>query len=74
MKLLTQQTTLGYPPVAVRLVGGGLPVTQDWFEMGCHLSPSQNSIRLTDEPEIPFMPYLHPEEKERLTTNKQTIA
>ena len=31
------QTTLGYPPVAVRLGGGGLPVTQDWFEMGCHL-------------------------------------
>ena len=25
----------------------GLSVTQDWFEMGCHLSPSQISIRLT---------------------------
>ena len=25
----------------------GLPVTQDWFEMGCHLSPSLISIRLT---------------------------
>ena len=24
-----------------------LPVTQDWFEMGCHLSPSLISIRLT---------------------------
>ena len=24
----------------------GLPVTQDWFEMGCHLSPSVISIRL----------------------------
>ena len=25
----------------------GLPVTRDWFEMGCHLSPSLISIRLT---------------------------
>ena len=25
----------------------GLPVTEDWFEMGCHLSPSLISIRLT---------------------------
>ena len=25
----------------------GLPVTEDWFEMGCHLSPSQISLRLT---------------------------
>ena len=25
----------------------GLPVTQDWFEMGCHLSSSLISIRLT---------------------------
>ena len=25
----------------------GLPVTHDWFEMGCHLSPSLISIRLT---------------------------
>ena len=25
----------------------GLPVTHDWFEMGCHLSPRLISIRLT---------------------------
>ena len=25
----------------------GLPVTQDWFEMSCHLSPSLISIRFT---------------------------
>ena len=25
----------------------GLPVTHDWLEMGCHLSPSLISIRLT---------------------------
>ena len=25
----------------------GLPVTEDWFEMGCYLSPSLISIRLT---------------------------
>ena len=25
----------------------GLPVTEDWFKMGCHLSPSLISIRLT---------------------------
>ena len=25
----------------------GLPVTQDWFETGCHLSVSLDSIRLT---------------------------
>ena len=25
----------------------GLPVTEDWIEMGCHLSPSLISIRLT---------------------------
>ena len=25
----------------------GLPVTHGWFEMGCHLSPSLISIRLT---------------------------
>ena len=25
----------------------GLPVTHDWFEMGCHLSPSLISIRFT---------------------------
>ena len=25
----------------------GLSVTEDWFEMGCHLSPSLISIRLT---------------------------
>ena len=25
----------------------GLPVTHDWFEMGCHLFPSLISIRLT---------------------------
>ena len=25
----------------------GLPVTHDWFEMGCHLSPNLISIRLT---------------------------
>ena len=29
------------------LLAVGLPVTQDWFEMGCHLSPSLISIRLT---------------------------
>ena len=34
------QTALGYTLVAVRLVGGGLPVTQDWFEMGCHFFPT----------------------------------
>ena len=42
-----KMTTLGYPPVAVWYVGGGLPVTEDWFEMGCHLFPSLISIRLT---------------------------
>ena len=25
----------------------GLPITHDWFEMGCHLSPSLISIRFT---------------------------
>ena len=25
----------------------GLPVTHDWFETGCHLSPSLISIKLT---------------------------
>ena len=41
-----KKTTLGYPPVAVALLVVGLPVTKDWFEMGCYFSPSLISISL----------------------------
>ena len=44
VKLLTQhvkEATLGYPPITVRLVGGGATSRcwgyfHNWFEMGCH--------------------------------------
>ena len=51
VKLLTQHVVkrrlLGthYGPSALLVVR--LPVTKDWFEMGCHLSPRLISIRLT---------------------------
>ena len=35
-----KEATLAYPPMLVRLVGGGLPDINDWFELGCHLSPN----------------------------------
>ena len=42
----------------------GLPVTHDWFEMGCHLCPSLISIKVNGhEPELPFVPCVHPEEE-----------
>ena len=48
VKLPTQhveEATLGYPPMAVRLVGGGATSRcwgyfHNWFEMGYHFSPS----------------------------------
>ena len=58
------QTTLGYPPVAVRLVGGGATSHSRLVRNGLPSSPSLISIRLTAEPELPFMPYLHPKEEE----------
>ena len=42
----------------------GLPVTHDWFEMGCYLSPSLISIMLTACFELPFVPYLDPKKEE----------
>ena len=36
----------------------GLPVTRDWFEMSCHL------LGWRHEPELLFVPYLHPDEEE----------
>ena len=49
VKLLTQHVRrlLGTHQWQSALLVVGLPVTQDWFEMGCHLSPSLISIRLT---------------------------
>ena len=51
VKLLTQHVIkrrlLGTHQWQSVLLVVGLPVTQDWFEMGCHLSPSLISIRLT---------------------------
>ena len=38
---------LGTPQWQSALLVVGLPVTQNWFEMGCHLSPSLISVRLT---------------------------
>ena len=48
MKLLTHhgRRLLGTHQWQSALLVVGLPVTQDWFEMGCHLSPSLISIRL----------------------------
>ena len=50
----------------------GLPVTQDWIEMGCHLSPSLISIRLTVWTWIAV--YAVPPSRGRggVITNKQT--
>ena len=49
VKLLTQHVRrlLGTHQWQSALLVVGLPVTHDWFEMVCHLSPSLNSIRLT---------------------------
>ena len=61
VKLLTQNTGVGYPPItsnlngvtlgypsmAVHLLGVGLPDIHELFEMGSHLSSSQISIKLT---------------------------
>ena len=41
------QTTLGYHQWQSALLVVGLPVTEGWFEIGCHLSPSLILIRLT---------------------------
>ena len=41
------QTTLGYPPVAVRLVGGGATSHSRLVRNGLPSSPSLISIRLT---------------------------
>ena len=38
---------LGTHQLQSALLVVGLPVTRDWFELGCHLSPSQISVRLT---------------------------
>ena len=51
VKLLTQHVVkrrlLGTHQWRSAFLVVGLPVTEDWFEMGCHLSPSLISIRLT---------------------------
>ena len=49
VKLLTQHVRrlLGTHQWQSALLVVGLPVTQDWFEMGCHFSPSLIPIRLT---------------------------
>ena len=49
VKLLTQHVRrlLGTHQWQSTLLVVGLPVTQDWFEMGCHLSSSLISLRLT---------------------------
>ena len=50
VKLLTQHVVkrcLGTHQWQSALLVVGLPVTKDWLEMGCHLSPSLISIRLT---------------------------
>ena len=49
VKLLTQhiRRLLGTHQLQSAFLVVGLPVTQDWFKMGCHLSPSLISIRLT---------------------------
>ena len=41
----------------------GLPVLNDWFEMGCNLSPSLIQLGCRHEPELPFVPYLHRKER-----------
>ena len=48
-ELLTQHARrlLGTHQWQSALLVVGLPVIHDWFEMGCHLSPSLISIRLT---------------------------
>ena len=50
----------------------GLPVTHDWFEMGCHLFPSLISIRLTAWIWIAVRAVPPSRGREGVTTNKQT--
>ena len=69
---MSQKTTLGYPSMAVRFVGGGLPVTEDWFEMSYHLSPSLISIRLTAWTWIAVHSVPASRGRRWVTTNKQT--
>ena len=48
VRLLTQHVRrlLGTHQWQSALLVVGLPVTQDWFEMGCHLSPSPGVAKL----------------------------
>ena len=76
VKLRTQHVRrhLGTHQWQCTLLVVGLPVTHDWFKMGCHLSPSLISIKLTCEPELPFVPYLHLEEEEGNHNNNNNIT
>ena len=74
LKLLTQHVRrlLGTHQWQSALVVVGLPVTEDWFEMGCHLFPSLISIRLTARTWIAVHAVPPSQRRGGVNTNKQT--